>query len=174
MQESQSSGALLREARRESRLSQSEVARRANIAQSVISAYESDQREPALTTLRRLVEATGHRLVITFDRDPRSRLGLPDTRLGRRLRQKRRALLASAARHGATNVRIFGSVARGDERPDSDIDMVVDISKKMGLIALTSLEKEFREILGVPVDLSVSSELGPRIKIEVDRDAVTL
>jgi predicted nucleotidyltransferase/DNA-binding XRE family transcriptional regulator len=170
----QTAGALLREARLESRLSQSEVARRAKVAQSVISAYESDQREPALTTLRRLVEATGHRLEITFDRDPRSRPGLPDTRLGRRLRQHRKALLECAARHGATNVRIFGSVARGEERPDSDIDMVVDISQEMGLIELTSLEQEFREIIGVPVDLSASSELRPKVKIEVERDAVEL
>jgi predicted nucleotidyltransferase len=120
------------------------------------------------------MEATGHRLVITFDRDPRSRPGLPDTRLGRRLRQHRKALLASAARHGATNVRIFGSVARGDERPDSDIDMVVDISQKMGLVALIALENEFREILGVPIDLSDSSQLRPKVKIEVERDAVAL
>lgn len=174
MQEGDTSGALLREARRDSCLSQTELARRANVAQSVISAYESDQREPALTTLRRLIEATGHRLVITFERDPRSRPGLPDTRLGRRLRQNRKALLASAARYGATNLRIFGSVARGDERPDSDIDMVVDISQKMGLITLRSLENEFREILGVPVDLSVSSELRPKVKMEVERDAVSL
>jgi predicted nucleotidyltransferase/DNA-binding XRE family transcriptional regulator len=174
MQDGQTSGALLREARLDSRLSQTEVARRANIAQSVVSAYESDQREPALTTLRRLIEATGHRLVINFERDLQFRPGLPDTRLGRRLRQNRRALLASASRYGATNVRIFGSVARGEERRDSDIDMVVDVLHDTGLFALASLEQEFREILGVPVDLSVSSELRPRIKTEVERDAVTL
>jgi predicted nucleotidyltransferase len=52
--------------------------------------------------------------------------------------------------------------------------MVVDISKKMGLITLRSLENEFREILGVPVDLSVSSELRPKVKMEVERDAVSL
>jgi predicted nucleotidyltransferase len=71
-------------------------------------------------------------------------------------------------------VRIFGSVARGEERADSDIDVVVDVPRKTGLFALTSLEREFREILGVPVDLSVSSELRPRIKNEVERDAVAL
>jgi len=174
VQQGETSGDLLREARRDSRLSQTEVARRAGIAQSVISAYESDQREPALTTFRRLIEATGHRLVITFDRDPTSRPGLPDTRLGRRLRQNRKALLASATRYGATNVRVFGSVARGEEGPDSDIDMVVDLSRNTGLFALTSLENEFRETLGVQVDLSVSSELRPKIKIEVERDAVPL
>jgi predicted nucleotidyltransferase len=52
--------------------------------------------------------------------------------------------------------------------------MVVDVLHDTGLFALASLEQEFREILGVPVDLSVSSELRPRIKTEVERDAVTL
>jgi predicted nucleotidyltransferase/DNA-binding XRE family transcriptional regulator len=174
VQETETSGALLRDARRDSRLSQSELARRANVAQSVISAYESDLREPALTTLRRLIEATGHRLVINFERDPRSRPGLPDTRLGRRLRQNRKAILESAARYGASNVRIFGSVARGDERTNSDIDIVVDISQDIGLIALTTLENELRGIIGVPVDLSISSDLRPKVKMEVERDAVSL
>jgi hypothetical protein len=120
------------------------------------------------------MEATGHHLLVTFDRDPQFRPGLPDTHHGRRLRQKRIALLASAARHGATNVRIFGSVARGEERADSDIDVVVDVPRKTGLFALTSLEQEFSEILGIPVDLSVSSELRTKIKSEVERDAVAL
>jgi predicted nucleotidyltransferase len=52
--------------------------------------------------------------------------------------------------------------------------MVVDLSRNTGLFALTSLENEFRETLGVQVDLSVSSELRPKIKIEVERDAVPL
>jgi predicted nucleotidyltransferase/DNA-binding XRE family transcriptional regulator len=169
-----STGTLLREARKASRLSQTEVARRANIAQSVISAYESDQREPSMATFQRLVEATGHRLVISLDRDPSVRFGLPDTRLGRRIRQHRKALLTCAARRGATNVRVFGSVARGEERPDSDVDFVVDVSDKTGLFTLASLEREFSNILGVHVDLAASSELRPRIKDEVERDAVSL
>jgi predicted nucleotidyltransferase len=52
--------------------------------------------------------------------------------------------------------------------------MVVDISQDMGLVALTSLEQEFSEIIGVPVDLSASSELRPKMKAEVARDAVEL
>jgi predicted nucleotidyltransferase/DNA-binding XRE family transcriptional regulator len=174
MQEGQSAGALLREARRESRLSQTEVARKANIAQSVVSAYESGLRDPALTTLQRLIGATGHRLVISFERDSSARRGLPDTRLGRRLRQKRRALLTCAEQFGATNLRVFGSVARGEEGPNSDVDMVVDVSGSIGLFALTSLENELREILGVPVDLAIASELRPNVISEVERDAVAL
>ena len=107
--EPRTSAALLRKARLSSSLSQSDVARRAHVAQSVISAYESGRREPALSTLERLVAATGHHLVLGLQADPDVRPGLPDTPLGRRLRQRRTAVLATARRHGASNVRVFGT-----------------------------------------------------------------
>jgi uncharacterized protein len=106
---------LLRAARRRASLSQTDLARRAHVAQSVVSAYESGRREPAFSTLVRLVAATGHRLVVELEPDGQSRPGLPDTPLGRRLRRRRTAVLDTARRHGASNVRVFGSVARGED-----------------------------------------------------------
>src|SRR5271156_939650 len=102
--------ALLREARTRANLSQTDVARRANVAQSVISAYESGRREPAFATLERLIAATGHRLDVRLEPARNARPGLPDSPLGRRLRQRRRQVLAVAAKHGASNVKVFGSV----------------------------------------------------------------
>src|SRR5665811_1792534 len=98
--EPRTSAALLRRARRSASLSQSDLARRAHVAQSVVSAYESGRREPALSTLTRLVAATGHRLVLGLESDSQARPGLPDTPLGRRLRQRRAAVLATAGCHG--------------------------------------------------------------------------
>ena len=92
-------GAILRDARRRAWLSQTDVARRAQVAQSVVSAYESGRREPAFSTLARLVAATGYRLVVELEPDGRSRAGLPDTPLGRRLRRHRKAVLATAGCH---------------------------------------------------------------------------
>src|SRR3954469_16100958 len=86
-------GELIRDARRRARLSQTDLARRAGVAQSVISAYESDRREPGLRTLTKLIEATGHQLAIDLVPTPGRQLGLPDTRLGRRLRRRRRAVV---------------------------------------------------------------------------------
>src|SRR5680860_617447 len=94
---------LLRRAREGARLSQNEVARRAGVAQSVISAYESGRREPAMTTLTKLVEATGHQLVVNLEPVQGVPRGLPDTRLGNRLRRRRQEILAVAARLGARN-----------------------------------------------------------------------
>lgn len=169
-----STGKLLREARISARLSQTEVARRALVAQSVISAYESGRREPSVSTLERLVRATGHRLVLDIERSSDYSPGLPDTPLGRRLRQRRRSILACAALHGASNVRVFGSTARGEDRPDSDVDLVVDLSKGTGLFALEALRRELSEILGVPVDVAPSDSLRPRVRQEVEREAIPI
>ena len=131
-------------------LSQTELARRAGVAQSVVSMYESGRREPSLTTLARLVESAGARLSITVDdrADAPAVRGLPGSRLGALLRRRRAALLAAAQRRGASNLRVFGSVARGQDGPDSDVDLLVDLAPGTGLIGLSGLQRELSEILG--------------------------
>jgi hypothetical protein len=155
-------------------LSQSDLARRAHIAQSVVSAYESGRRQPAFSTLARLVAATGHRLVVELEPDGQSRPGLPDTPLGRRLRRYRAAVLATADRHGASNVRVFGSVARGDDGPDSDVDLVVDLAPGTGLVGWTALERELAEVLGTSVDLAPGDSLRPSVRAAVEAEAIPL
>lgn len=172
--EDNSTGRLLREARISAQLSQTDVARRAQVAQSVISAYESGRREPSVSTLKRLVLATGHRLILDVERSGDYPAGLPDTPLGRRLRQRRRSILACAALHGASNVRVFGSTARGEDRPDSDVDLLVDLDEGTGLFALEALRRELSEILGVPVDVAPSDSLRPRIREEIEREAIQI
>ena len=169
-----STGKLLRQARISAQLSQTEVARRAMVAQSVVSAYESGRREPSVSMLERLIRATGHRLVLDLERSGDYPPGLPDTPLGRRLRQRRRSILVCAALHGAKNVRVFGSTARGEDRPDSDVDLVVDLDKGIGLFALEALRRELSEILGVPVDVAPSDSLRPRVREEVEREAIPI
>lgn len=163
--------ALLRRARMAAGLTQSELARSAGVAQSVISAYENGHREPSLPQLERLLEATGHRLHIGLDRGNAART-LPDTGLGRRVRRHRAALLRAVHQAGAENLRVFGSVARGDADLDSDVDLVVDMPAGAGLFALQSLEGELTRILGVDVDLAPADSLKPRVRAEVEREAV--
>lgn len=165
---------MIREARRRARLSQTDLARRAGVAQSVISAYESDRREPGLRTLAKLIDATGHQLVFKLIAAPRNRLGLPDTRLGRRLRRHRRALIDIAARRGARNVRVFGSVARGDDTDTSDIDLLVDLDVGVGVVSLAGLTRELAELLGVDVDVVPSAALKHAIRDEVLSEAIAL
>lgn len=169
-----SPGSLLRDARRRANLSQTDVARRAGVAQSVVSAYESGRREPAFSTLARLIAATGHRLEVELSPEDGARTGLPDTPLGRRLRQRRRKVLATAAKHGASNIRVFGSVARGEDTPQSDIDLLVDLSPQSGLVALGRLERDLGQVLGVSVDVVPADSLRPRVRAETDKEAIQL
>jgi len=169
-----SSGTLIRDARRRAGLSQTELARRAAVAQSVISSYEADRREPGLGMLIKLIEASGHELVLDVRPSATLRRGIPDTRLGRRLRRRRRAVIDAAGRRGARNVRVFGSVARGDDSDDSDIDLLVDLDSGVGLIGLAGLGRELSELLGADVDVVPGGTLKRGIRDRVLAEAIPL
>ena len=94
--------------------------------------------------------------------------------LDRRVRRHRNDLVATTGRHGATNLRVFGSVARGEESVGSDIDLLADLPEDMGLFGLIRLRKELGEILGANVDLVPGSDLKPAIREEVEADQVAL
>ena len=69
------------------------------------------------------------------------------------LKQKRDAVIALAAKHGAQNPRIFGSIARGESSPDSDIDLLVKMEEGRSLLDLSALVLDLRDLLGVSVDV---------------------
>ena len=83
-------------------------------------------------------------------------------------------ILEIAAEHGATNVRLFGSVARGDETPSSDVDLLVDLEPGVGLVTLCGLERRVAELLGCDVDVVPSSGLKPQLIDEVMSEAIAL
>jgi predicted nucleotidyltransferase/DNA-binding XRE family transcriptional regulator len=169
---SPSAATLLREARRRSSLSQVELARRAGVAQSVISAYEAGRRQPALPMLARLIEATGLELRVTVDEPHRGPLSGP---VGRIVRQRRRELIAAAQAHGASHVRVFGSIARGEDRPGSDVDLLVDLPPGLGLLGFGRLLDDLERILdGAKVDLVPAADLKPEIRDRVEREALPL
>jgi predicted nucleotidyltransferase len=81
---------------------------------------------------------------------------------------------ALAAKHGAVNVRVFGSVARGDQDEASDLDLLVDLQPGRGLIDLGALLMDLRDLLSVPVDVITTPMLKERIRDRVLRQAVTV
>lgn len=90
------------------------------------------------------------------------------------LHVRRDEILAIAARRGARNVRVFGSVARGDARPGSDIDILVDMEPGRSLFDLGGLLVDLQTLLGVDVDVVTEKGLRPRIRAEVLREAIPL
>ena len=166
-------GALLRQARRDVGLSQVALAARAGVTQSVISAYESGHRQPSLPTLAALVEAAGYELVAEVRRQPR-RLGKLSGPVGQRVRRRRRDIIAAAAAHGVSGLRVFGSVARGEDRPDSDVDLLADLPPGMSLFGLGRVQADLEAIVGTRVDLVPAEDLKPDVRPRAEHDLVTL
>ena len=90
------------------------------------------------------------------------------------LRQKRAEILAIAAKHGASNVRIFGSVARGEARPDSDVDFLVDIEACRSLLDRIGMIQDLEDLLGRKVDVAKPENLREAIREQVLREAIKL
>lgn len=118
--------------------------------------------------LRRLVVATGFDLelmiVPAVAMSPRREsVELNRLRLQRALRKL-----------GARNIRLFGSVARGDDETQSDIDLLVDISPDVGLFALGRMRTEAESILGATVDIVPANSLKPDVAARVLAEAIPL
>ena len=163
---------MLRTARARARLSQSELGRRAGVAQSVISAYEAGARQPSVPTLARLIHAAGFDLDMRLRPSPRVVFEGP---IGRHLTSRNRSRArAIAAAPGLTNPRVFGSVVRSEDRPDSDLDILVDVKQGVGLVGLARCQRDLEELLGVGVDLVPAGDLKKGVVEEVLAEAVPI
>lgn len=87
---------------------------------------------------------------------------------------KKEQILALAAKHGAINVRVFGSVANGTADEKSDIDFLVDMEKGRSLFDLGGLLVDLQELLGRKVDVVTEKGLRERIRKAVLNQAVPL
>jgi uncharacterized protein len=89
-------------------------------------------------------------------------------------KEKRAEILRRAEMHACRNVRVFGSVATGERRPDSDIDFLVDLDQGRGLLDLGGLLSDLQDLLGVEVDLVESGSVHPYIRERVLAEALPL
>lgn len=87
---------------------------------------------------------------------------------------KREDILRIAAKYGASNVRVFGSVARGEADSESDIDLLVDMEPGRSLFDLGGLLMDLEELLGCNVDVVTEDGLRERIRERVLKEAVVL
>jgi len=84
-----------------------------------------------------------------------------------RLLAHRPEVLALAQRHGATNLRVYGSIAKGQEHPGSDLDLLVDLAEDQSLLGLIGFRQELEDLLGCLVDVTEAETLHPLIRHEI-------
>jgi uncharacterized protein len=170
---------MLRRARESAGLSQAEVAARADTSQPALARYETGASLPTLPTLERVLAACGQRLQLGAVRTTgpfpastsvRGQLGPR----ARELRRHRRRLLGAARERGVRRVRVFGSLARGEETPGSDIDLLVDLEPGRTQLDLAAFRRDAQGILGLTVDVATPDMLKERIRAEVETEAALL
>lgn len=153
---------LLREARRAAGVSQERLARRASTTQPAISQYESGKLEPTLATFERLAASAGFDVHIEL---------VPSRSLRGRVLAAKDAISELAEQHGLSNVRLFGSVARGEDHSDSDIDLIVDASDTASLFDTFAFAAAVEQLLGVERRVDVTSS---RVLEAIPAEAVAL
>jgi predicted nucleotidyltransferase len=90
------------------------------------------------------------------------------------LQRYREEILDLAARHGARDVRVFGSLARGEGGEDSDLDLLVILAKGRSLLDLIALKREVEDLIQRPVDVVTEKALSPYLRERVLSEAVPL
>lgn len=158
---------VLRHARRESGLTQASLAALAGVPQSVISAYENGRREPSFGALDHLLTAAG----LTVEVVPRTR---PGSAMRDRVLAHSDDLHRALQPLGARGITLFGSVARGDDTPGSDVDLVVDVEPTVSMFTLLRMQREAETILGRKVDLIPREGLKSAVAASIERDGVSL
>lgn len=90
------------------------------------------------------------------------------------LRNKRAEILALATKHGASNVRVFGSVVRGEDQEGSDVDLLVDMQESRSLFDLIGLQQDIERVLGKKVDLLTPNGINRYLKDRILGEAAPL
>ena len=90
------------------------------------------------------------------------------------LRAYRDDILELAKRHNAPNIRVFGSVARGEASEDSEVDFLIDVSSEQTVFDLIRLIRALSELLECEVDVAQSTVLHPMMRDEVLKEAIPL
>jgi uncharacterized protein len=90
------------------------------------------------------------------------------------LQDNREEILRIAATHGAQNVRVFGSVSRGEAGSKSDLDLLVKLESGRSLLDLIAIKQELEDLLGREVDVVTEDGVSPYIREQVLKEAVSL
>ena len=90
------------------------------------------------------------------------------------IKNRRNEILDIAAKYGAKNIRVFGSMAHGEESPESDLDIIVEMEKGRSLLDIIAIKQDIEELLGRKVDVVTEASISPYIRDNVLKEAVAL
>jgi predicted nucleotidyltransferase/DNA-binding XRE family transcriptional regulator len=157
---------LVKTARERAHMSARELAAESGVSPSTVTRIERGELNPTLAMLERLLEASGNDLdVVVSPRRQRPTLA--------RLRSHRRAITNAVRSFGGDNVRVFGSVARGESRIDSDVDLLIDVAPGTGLVTIERMTEAIEAVVPWHVDVLTSGAARGRMAHVVD-EAVPL
>ncbi len=95
-------------------------------------------------------------------------------KLGPFIMERRENILKIAKAHGATNIKIFGSYAHGDEQPGSDIDLLVELEPGRSLLDIIAIKQDIEDMINRRVDVVTAGALSPYIREEIMKEAIAL
>lgn len=90
------------------------------------------------------------------------------------IKEKREEIIRIARAHGATSVRIFGSYSRGEEKPGSDIDLIVKLEPNRSLLDVIAMKQAIEDLVHRKVDVVTEAALSPYIRDDILQEAVAL
>jgi len=157
---------LVRSARERARLSARDLAARCGVSASTVTRIERGEINPTVAMLERLLDASGNELIVTVE--PRRQPPTIDA-----VRARRDEIVAAVGRFGGTNVRVFGSVARGTASDVSDVDLLIDVPAGTGLIGVEQITEAVASVVPWPVDVVTSGAARRRMAHVLD-EAVPL
>jgi predicted nucleotidyltransferase len=83
------------------------------------------------------------------------------------IKSRREDILDITTKYGAKNIRVFGSMARGEESPDSDLDIIVEMDEGSSLLDIIAIKQDIEDLLGLKVDIVTEASISPYIRVNL-------
>lgn len=140
------------------------------LQRSVLNANESGVSQREIAKALGVTQSAVSQMIATS----RERAKLARGPVGRKLAEHRAEVIRIARSRGASNVRVFGSVARGEDDEDSDVDLLVSMPGKLSMFTIAGLGMDLEDLIGFPVDIIPEQLVKREVLPTLSASAVTL
>jgi len=88
--------------------------------------------------------------------------------------EKIKKMIEILKKYGVKKVKVFGSYARGEAKPESDLDVIVEFSQRKSLLEIVGIEQELEDTLGIKVDLLTEKSISPYLKERIEKESIVV